>query len=410
MSAEENSAASPPKAIAPRASASTKTAARDYHDLFGAPDSDIHGSTANPTKPSANKENISTKPSPSKSNAGPPTRDLKDLFGDGHDADSSPHEGAHAASPEKNILSPGGGAPKVGASKHYKPIRLFETEGEESNEAGSLSKSIYKPDPKRFQHFEFGHGDEVSVDQTPRPKTKHQTQWDFEDFQTPVRPTNRKSNHPNRSFSLENDDPVTEKPPRVPAAAKGRPDANPHFEFQDDGAVAGERPYGQPRGAGSVRMTGLYQDHVFDGDRPPSPDKSKPLAPVTNLQDRRKDFDAHFAMTDSPSGNGFPADSEKAVPEARKKVVNAMAAHWSASDESPGSGMNGNTSNSGNKENINTVGAPTHVGIKSGGDGMGGKKGTSRQWGFGDESDGEHPVFRPERKSHVPKDNNIWDF
>lgn len=77
----------------------------------------------------------------------------------------------------------------------------------------------------------------------------------------------------------------------------------------------------------------------------------------------------------------------------------------------------GSISGNGNKENLHngsSGNAIKQVGIKSNGDGMGGKKGTGRSWGFGDESD-EDGVGKNGGKFHAskiqqkPKDSAFWD-
>ncbi|KAI4124722.1 MAG: hypothetical protein LQ347_005619, partial [Umbilicaria vellea] len=62
---------------------------------------------------------------------------------------------------------------------------------------------------------------------------------------------------------------------------KARPDAQTHFDFQDDGTPGGaKRPGGHPRGHGPNNGLGLYQNNVYDEDRSTSPEKksSQPLS------------------------------------------------------------------------------------------------------------------------------------
>ena len=418
---DENGQDGQPKAIASRAVPSAKPPPRDYHDLFVGGEPDASAKPAKPTSTSPKKENQGMRPPPPKAqSAKPPPRDYHDLFV-GNDSDNSPTTKGRPVSPEKNILSPPTVAPKGGAGKNYKPVRLFESDGGPETPQ-SPEKSAFKPHPKKYNHFEFGHGEDAPASESARPKTKHQSQWDFEDFTTPAKAPTKSRDQDKSQFAWEDDDPIKNSPSKAPGG-KTRPDADPHFEFRDDGTPAEDRrrPAGQPRGAGNVRNNGLYSEALFED----GPEKSKPLAPVTNLQDRRKDFDAHFAMTDSPTAEYNMAEAPKPVPEARKKVVNMMGAQWDAADESPATSGANNTHQSRssvdagamsgvNKENV-AIGGPTgrpmsNAGIKSGGDGMGGKKGASRQWGFGDDSDVEAENFRPGKKSQAPKSEGLWDF
>jgi hypothetical protein len=86
------------------------------------------------------------------------------------------------------------------------------------------------------------------------------------------------------------------------------------------------------------------------------------------------------------------------------KAVKIMEASWSAYDQSPSASSQKENAAPGQasptrlgtgkgplSESTNTMSHRNDnpKGIVIGGDGMGGKKGTGRSWGFGDESDGE---------------------
>ena len=401
-----------PKAIAPKAAASGKPPLRDYNDLFmGGNESETTSTTKKGAPSSPTKENSGFKhPPPKAQTSKPAPRDYHELFV-GNESDNSPVTRAKLSSPEKDNLSPGSVAPKFGAGKNYKPNRLFDQGGDAEGMPPSPTKSAYKPHPNRYNHFDFDHGEEAPGSTVPRPKTKHQSQWDFEDFSTPIKPSNKVREHDRRHFEIEQDTATKNVPAKTAGGINARSGFDPHFELQDDGTPAGNRrPAGQPRGAGTVRSTGLYQHHDLGDDTPPNPDKSKPLATVTNLQDRRKDFDSHFSMMDSPAESG-----NKAVPEVHQKMVSQMGAQWDAADDSPASTRPSNATNGGsavlsNKENVGAGRPMSFAGIKSGGDGMGGKKGASKRWGIGDDSDIEEEQFRPGKRSQAPKSEELWDF
>ncbi|KAL9128802.1 MAG: hypothetical protein Q9217_002583 [Psora testacea] len=403
---------SAPAVFAPRPSA--KPAPRNYHDLFVGDDSDASPQTRKrPTSPTKENEVVA----PKAASAKPPPRDYHDLFV-GNESDSSP-QAKGPTSPSKELMSPPI-APKSGAGKNYKPSRLFDVEEDDPTTPKSPEKGQYmKPHPSKYQHFEFGNVDDAPAAKADRPKTKHQSQWDFEDFTTPQKPytKSRPGDQDKRHFGWEDDNAIMDSPTKHPAIAKSRPDANTNFDFQDDGTPqAGRRPPGNSLGGINVRTTGLYQNNVIgENDQlvPSQEKKQESLSTVTNLKDRRKDFDPHFSMTDStPSQAGEPS---KRIPEARAKVVSQMGAQWEASDASPSATSlkgNGKVLSSNDKENL----GPKNMGIKSGGDGMGGKKGAGRSWGFGDESD-EDGVggmnggkFQASKKQQRPKDSGIWDF
>lgn len=413
------------QAIAPRAPKGglAKPTPRDYHELFVGNDSDASPQANRPRTASPTKELRA----PKAQSAKPPPRDYHDLFV-GDESDASPNSREKIASPQKENMTPGPVAPKIGAGKNFKPSRLFETEESQPGTSGSPEKSSQrsiKADPKKYKHFEFGDNHEAPQPVGNRPKSKHQTNWGFEDFMTPAKVPTKVRGQDVRHFGWSDDEPNMDSPTKHPAVAKPRPDASTNFEFQDDGTPAGERrPPGHPRGMGNVKGTGLYQDNVFGETGSTSPEKkSHPLATVTNLKDRRKDFDPHFSMTDdSPSSTH---QSKKAsIPEARAKVVSQMGAQWEATDYSPEPHCRArdnedriNPIAGGDKENVqNGGGNRNKTGIKTGGDGMGGKKGMGRQWGFGDESDeeGEGGVnggkFRASKIQQAPKDSGFWDF
>lgn len=339
-----------------------------------------------------------------RASAKPPPRDYHDLFV-GNESDASPVSKEKIASPQKDNMTPGPIAPKGGAGKNYQPSRLFDTENSQPGAPGTPiepSGKFIKPDPKKYNHFEFGDGNEKQKPIAARPKSKHQNNWDFADFMTPDKVPIKIRGQDVRHFGWSDDEPVMDSPAKHPAVAKARPDAKTNFDFQDDGTPGGERRPGHPRGQGNVKGLGMYQNDVFDeSDRPPSPEKKG--HPLANLKDRRKNFDPHFSMTDdSPSQSAN--FNKQPIPEARAKVVQQMGSQWEASDQSPGPHPTSNTENvisSGDKENVLSVGGNKHVGIKSSGDGMGGKKGAGRSWGFGDDTPDPQTVSKTGDRSNM---------
>ncbi|CAD6593204.1 MAG: hypothetical protein ASARMPRED_007156 [Alectoria sarmentosa] len=340
-----------------------------------------------------------------RASAKPPPRDYHDLFV-GNESDASPISREKIASPQKENMTPGPVAPKGGAGKNYQPSRLFEKDNSQPGTPGTPTESsgkFIKPDPMRYSHFEFGDGNEKQKPLAVRPKSKHQNNWDFADFMTPDKVPTKVRGQDIRHFGWSDDEPVMDSPAKHPAVAKARPDANTNFEFQDDGTPAGERRAGHPRVQGDRKGFGMYQNSVFDqSDLPPSPEKEG--HPLANLNDRRKNFDPHFSMTDDSPSQSAKMEKQP-MPEARAKVVQHMGAQWEASDQSPGPRPTSKIEDvinpgSRDKENIMNGDGNKHVGIKSGGDGMGGKKGAGRSWGFGDDSPGPQPGRKNENRSN----------
>lgn len=344
--------------------------------------------------------------------AKPPPRDYHDLFV-GNESDASPVSREKIASPQKENITPGPVAPKGGAGKNYQPSRLFDTDisqpGIPSTPVEPSGKFI-KPGLQKYNHFEFGDGNEKQNPMAARPKSKHQSNWDFADFMTPDKVPTRVRGQDVRHFGWSDDEPVMDSPAKHPAVAKARPDVNTNFELQDDITAGGDR---RPlsRGQGNAKGFGMYQNNVFDErDLPPSPEKKGQA--LANLKDRRMNFDPHFSMTDDPPFQSANINKQP-IPEARAKVLQQMGAQWEASDQSPGLHPKNESEHvinslAGDKENILNGGGSKHVGIKSGGDGMGGKRGAGRLWGFGDDSPSTQPASKDEdRIDRISRDTDI---
>ena len=377
-----------------------------------------------------------------RASARPAQRDLGDLFvGEQQDDISS-----DPPSPTKSDII----APKIGAGKNYHGNRLFDdTPGE------GMEKYI-SPHPTKYNHFEFGDGhDEPALKPSaPPPRTKHQSQWDFEDFTTPAKVPQRRGEA--RHFHL-GDDAADDTPVRKPSGTSsqgGRRDAETHFELQDDGEAPEQEQRkpkpGHTRGLGSANTSAsLYTNNVIssEGANDTTTKGAPPTSMAYNQKDRSKDFDAHWQMTDDPQHGSDPnkvaggtganikdrhrdfdphftmTDKEeeqqglgersaneknkgRPMGESKSRAVKMMEAQWESRDApSPVSGNS--VGGVGGKENV-----PER--IRTGGDGMGGRKGTGRQWGFGEEDGGGlQENTRPQRKvnnSNQPSQGGFWDF
>ena len=346
-----------------------------------------------------------------RASAKPPPRDYHDLFV-GNESDASPVTRERNASPTKENSTPGPVAPKGGAGKNYQPSRLFEADKSQPDTPSAPIQSpskFIKPDPKRFNHFEFGDGNEKQKPMAHRPKSKHQNNWDFADFMTPDKVPTKIRSQDVRHFGWSDDEPVMDSPVKTPAIAKSRPDANTNFEFEDDGTPGPERCPGQTRGQANAQNAGMYRNNVF-GESGSLPSPEKQGLPLASLKDRRKNFDPQFSMTDN-SPNQSANIKKQPITEARAKVVQQMEAQWEASDQSPGPRPTSEAEDvmnpsSGNKENILSGGGNKYVGIKSSGDGMGGKRGAGRLWGFGDDSPGVQPTNKNENRGNPMSADN----
>ena len=288
-----------------------------------------------------------------------------------------------------NILSP-----KGGSRGKFRPSRLFDDEN-----AGPVPNTDkhYKSDPRKYNHFEFG--DEQGGNQAKqipsRPKSQHQSQWAFEDFNTPEKARKGKGGAQTvRHFGWSDDDAEQiETPGRHPRVAKPRRDAETHFEFVDDGVpLESKRVTGRPKGTGQNTGLGLYKNNIYDdsGEAPAAELTKRPLSSTTNGLNRKKDFDTHFAINDkSPSGH--LGNENKHIADDRQKAVKMMDSHWQMHDSSP-------------HEDKKIY--------KTAGNGMGSRAG-ARGWGIGEDSAGEEdPVRHLPGKQQQPatKQDDWWDF
>lgn len=277
------------------------------------------------------------------------------------------HARGRSESPFKSI------APKAGADKKFQPSRLFETNEDQEN-SGKGPELFYRPNPKRFNHFEFGDGsDAPEPSEKSEPKTskaKHGSQWSFDDFVTPqkVAPTRtlQRINQDSRHWGAGDD--IAEEDDH-PAQQRTRPSAEVHFEMQDDGTPVAPRQT-KPRGVASNAGSGLYKDKIMGEEDDDNAD-SQALGNITNNKSRSKNFASQFAMSDNS-----PAQKENQPAKPSNK------------------------------------GHSTSEGIRIGGDGMGGAKGTNRDWMFGDggEEESKPAQSMPGRKQGAKSGGFSWDF
>ncbi|RSM12988.1 hypothetical protein CDV31_006089 [Fusarium ambrosium] len=323
-----------------RTRGSTSNAFRDPHaslQLFGS------------------REEIETKPAAVVSpyaGTRPRQRSFTEILG--HEPDS-PSSGRQQMSPSK-----------AGSGKNFQPMRLFDgyEETEVKEQPQQQNKRYIRPNPNKYSHFDFADGSDpqdapqrgVSIDE--KPKSKHDSQWSFEDFVTPqkVKPTRGGRTQDVRHWGA--DENTADETPAQPAA-KPRRDAEAHFELLDDES------------------------------------KERPLGNITNVN-RGKDFDQHFDLTDQSPAH--PQQPEH-VPEARQKAVKMMDSNWSMYEKSPSQ-----------KENKPAQAPTTDSRIHIAGDGMGGRKGTNRDWLYGDLSEQPLPT-RKQPTTSAKKDSSFsWDF
>ncbi|KAH6608641.1 ntf2 [Trichoderma cornu-damae] len=300
---------------------------------------------------------------------------------------------------------------KIGAGKNVQPIRIFDGQQplEDDSDDEQKPPQYIRAHPAKYQHFALGDGSEESEDAqsvttsssaaAPRAKSKHDSQWSFEDFSTPVKakPARGQGNNPDvRRWDTGETQPEPVKAP----FGKARRDAETHFELQDDGELPpGERRIAtRTRGAVHNENLGLYKNNVFDREAEEAP-SGRALGNITNAKDRGKDFDPQFTISDDAPA---PAPARQPVPENRQKAVKMMNANWTLADESPAT----------QKENRAQAGKAPQPDSKIhiAGDGMGGKKGAQRDFLYGGDDAAEpHKQLISRKANHGTQKSSFWD-
>ncbi|KAH7163163.1 hypothetical protein B0J13DRAFT_634362 [Dactylonectria estremocensis] len=310
----------------------------------------------------------------------PRQRSFTEILGD-EPVDGSPSANRHQS------MSPS----KGGQGKNFQPSRIFDGQQhiEEVEEPKTKANRVIRPNPAKYDHFDFADGTDPQDAPTAgqsfddRPKSKHDSQWSFNDFVTPqkVKPSRLLRTQDIRHWDTDKDT-VEETPAQQ--ATRPRRDADTHFELQDDGERVPHppRPGAKPKGYTHNEGLGLYKNQLFDKEDPDSA-SDRALGNITNLKDRGKTFDHHFNITDDSPAHSHTAQP---VPEGRKKAVQMMDANWSSYEQSPAP----------KKENNDAK--RTNDGINIAGDGMGGRKGSNRDWLYGETAETQ-PI--PTRKPNA---------
>lgn len=331
---------------------------------------------------------------PHRESAKPPPRDYHDLFV-GNESDSSPLSASKGKSfsggprtAEEQIPA------KIGAGKHYQPSRLFEGE---TSQGGAGAEETIKTNPKKYHHFDLAGAE----DGTEQPKlfgaskakpAKQTSHWDFEDFVTPQKPVQRLRSQDVRHFGWSDDEVNLDSPVKQKRTVQPRRDAETHFEFQDDSTPQEEKKaFHRQKGSAHNNGLGLYQNNLYndkdeteESNKPNEEQTHQPLGNVTNINNHRKNFASQFTMMDDSPGsqeNNNGPEKQKTVPADRRAAVKMMSSSWDTYDESPEQQQQQQS-----KENVMTKKKV------AAGDGMGGRAGQHRQWGFGDDSNGEEDI------------------
>lgn len=327
----------------------------------------------------------------------PQQRSFTDLIGEVTEEQMSP------SANRSRHMSPA----KSGQGKNHQPMRLFpgqEDSADQDTPKGKSSQQGIRPHPTKYDHFDFSDGtdpsDAAAIAAAPaqRPQKagqgNHNSQWSFDDFTTPAKAKASRAvrGEATRHWDTEGD--IVDKTAAHPAG-KARRDAETHFELQDDGERVAQpgQANAKPRGSMQNENLGLYKNKVFDEDDE-TPTPTNTLSNITNLKDRGKDFAPHFAMTDdspAPTKGG-----SQPLLEGKQKTLKMMDSNWSNYDESPMTTVRKNATEQEDQK------------INIAGDGMGGRKGTNRDWLYGASEPQAAP--KPKGGSRPAAKQNFWDY
>lgn len=167
-----------------------------------------------------------------RSNSGafrPPSRDLESIIGD---------------SDQREVSKPL--PPKARSS--FSKGQTFELGEHNEQDTAETPKNWEKTkllDPKKYNHFEFGDGEEAKTEAL-KPKLqqgKGASSWDFEDFVTPEKKPVKFRKDDVRHFGWSDDDEAAQDSPvKHPKKLVPRKDAQTHFTMRDEDETDGSAP------------------------------------------------------------------------------------------------------------------------------------------------------------------------
>ncbi|KAH7257042.1 hypothetical protein BKA59DRAFT_469184 [Fusarium tricinctum] len=360
----------PAKVVSPYAGTSNRPRQRSFTEILG----------DEPTSPSAGRRTMS----PAKGGQGKNFKPSR-IFDDEENVEQlveQPSAGRRTMSPAKG-----------GQGKNFKPSRIFNDEENVElpvEQPQHKNKRYIRTDPKKYSHFDFADGSDPQDAPKPgipfgeRPKTKHDSQWDFEDFTTPQKVKPSKTMRPQDVRHWDTDKDAVDETPNRPAT-KPRRDANTQSERHEDGE---RMPHLRGYKNDGLR---LRKNQLFNKDEIGTNEGA--LGDITNVKNRGKDFDHHFDITDKSPAH---PQHEAAEMENTDKHKIAIA----------GDGMGGRKGTNrdwlygeiddvaqsvpGRKQpNVAASGVPLTKSAKIAvaGDGMGGRRGADRDWLYNETSE-----------------------
>lgn len=298
---------------------------------------------------------------------------------------------------------------KAGQGKNFQPMRLFD--GYEHTDVPDQplqqNKRYIRPNPNKYSHFDFADGSDpqdapqkgVSIDE--KPKSKHDSQWSFEDFVTPQKVKPSRGMRTNDVGHWGADENTADKTTAQPAALGNITNVNRGKDF----------------------------DHQFDiADQSPAQKENKPVQEPTNDSRIRTAGDGMGGRRGT-TRDWLYGETEEVAQSIPARQANVPAAgvplNKSSKITTAGDGMGGRKgterdwlynetqeepSQSVPGRKLGASGVPSETKdskIAIAGDGMGGRKGTNRDWLYGDLTEQPLPVRKQPAR---PAKSDFWDF
>ncbi|GAM90956.1 hypothetical protein ANO11243_090030 [Dothideomycetidae sp. 11243] len=259
---------------------------------------------------------------------------------------------------------------KSGAGQNFQPNRLFDENKPSEREQSPQRK---QQDPTKHDHFEFGNGeDALPVRNQPfgRGAQKQNSNWDFDDFNTPAKPVSRPNREQERHIGYGIDEEAGPTPAKRPVVHAPRPDAKTNFEITDENTpeAQGKRPLKTETNINSARRHADHDPHFNLRNTTPG-NENAPAKAVSNVTKARSDMESSWNF-----GQMQEEETQKSS-KIYKTAGDGMGGRagtrfWDvAGDDAP--------------EQYGGQGGQKQV-YKTAGNGMGGRKGQGLGWSIGD--------------------------
>ncbi|KAL1305737.1 hypothetical protein AAFC00_007320 [Neodothiora populina] len=231
-----------------------------------------------------------------------------------------------------------------------------------------LSPESRRSNPAKFDHFELGNGEDAAPIDPNRPPSahakKHQSTWDLEDMNTVPKFNPKSQPAMERHFGYGIDDDAPPTPATRPVVHAPRPDANPHFDMNDAPSPTVQRQLRETR-------PDALATHLKTERGVLTAEEKRPLGVNNNTSNVRRaaDLSIHYTSTDADEGENDENDNRQTGrnTKSNSRLENDKS-HWRI-DETP--------------EKVGKI-------YKTAGDGMGGRKDSSRSWMIG----GDEPLAK----------------